>query len=182
MACLCEGSCPCCFFGEVENHKCNRCKREFCNVCHGIKSGNSHHNVLACDCATKNTQSGAQLDKREFQEILWLVEKKWHPDFLRFIETREASNEFLDYLDSNPDAQRAVGLVMTAQARAFEYIGKILKIHRLVNHYFREKDIQVWLDSPHPLLDNKTPQSLMNDGHADAVLGLLESVRDGTPL
>ena len=49
-ACSCEGSCPCCFTGEVENHKCNNCKREFCNVCHGIKSGNSHHNVLACNC------------------------------------------------------------------------------------------------------------------------------------
>lgn len=51
MACSCEGSCPCCFVGEVENHKCNHCKREFCNVCHGIKSGNSHHNVLACNCS-----------------------------------------------------------------------------------------------------------------------------------
>ena len=119
---------------------------------------------------------------KEFQEILWLIEKKWYSDFLKFIETGEASEEFLDYLDSTHDAQRAVGLVMTAQARALEYIGKILKVHRLVNHYFRGKDIQRWLNSSHPLLDNKTPQSLMNDGKADAVLVLLESVRDGTPL
>ncbi len=122
------------------------------------------------------------MDKKELQEILWLIEKKWQPDFLKFVETGEASEGFLDYLDSNSDAQRAVGLVMTAQARALEYIGKILKIHRLVNHYFRGKDIQTWLNSPHPLLDNKTPQSLMNDSHADAVLVLLESVRNGTPL
>jgi len=122
------------------------------------------------------------MDKKELQEILWLVEKKWQLDFLKFVETGEASEGFLDYLDSNSDAQRAVGLVMTAQARALEYIGKILKIHRLVNHYFRGKDIQTWLNSPHPLLDDKTPQSLINDGHADAVLILLESVRDGIPL
>ena len=122
------------------------------------------------------------MDKKELQEIIWLVKQKWHPDFLKFVETGEAKEEFLNYLDSNPDAQRAVGLVMTAQARAFEYIGKILKVHRLVNHYFRGKDIQAWLNSPHPLLENKTPQSLMNDGHVDAVMVILESVRDGTPL
>ncbi|MBI2062409.1 MAG: DUF2384 domain-containing protein [Candidatus Yanofskybacteria bacterium] len=122
------------------------------------------------------------MDKKELQDVLWLVEQKWHPDFLKFIETGEASNEFLNCLDSNSDAQRAVELVMTAQARALEYIGKVLKVHRLVSHYFRGTDIQTWLNSPHPLLDNKTPQSLMNDGCADAVLVLLESVRDGTPL
>ena len=122
------------------------------------------------------------MNKKELQEILWLIEKKWHSDFLKFIETGEASEEFLNYLDSNSDAQRAVGLIMTAQARAFEYIGKVLKVHRLVNHYFRGKDIQKWLNSPHPSLEDKTPQSLMNDGKAGAVLVLLESVRDGTPL
>ena len=122
------------------------------------------------------------MDKRELDETLWLVKQKWHSDFLKFIETGEASEEFLDYLDSNSDAQRAVGLVMTAQVRTFEYIGKVLKVHRLVNHYFKGKDIQVWLNSPHPSLDNRTPQSLMSDGQADAVLVLLESVRDGTPL
>lgn len=47
----CEDSCPYCFVGEVENHKCSNCGREFCNVCHGIKLGNSYHNVLACNCS-----------------------------------------------------------------------------------------------------------------------------------
>ena len=50
MACLCEGSCPCCFVGEVKNHKCSGCKREFCDKCHGIKSGGPHHNTLNCSC------------------------------------------------------------------------------------------------------------------------------------
>lgn len=122
------------------------------------------------------------ISKKELREILWLVEQKWHPDFLKFIETGEAGNEFLDYLDSNSDAQRAVGLVFTDQVRAFEYVGKILKIHRLVNHYFRGEDIQKWLNSPHPFLDDKAPQSLMNEGKADTVLVLLENVRDGIPL
>lgn len=124
----------------------------------------------------------AIMDKKELQEILWLIEQKWHSDFLKFVETGEGSNEFFDYLDSNSDAQRAVGLAFTAQARAFEYVAKLLKINRLVNHYFRGNDVQKWLNSPHPMLDNKTPQSVMDDGHADAVLVLLESVRDGIPL
>lgn len=122
------------------------------------------------------------MDKKELQEILWLIEQKWHSDLLKFIETGEASDEFLDYMDSNPDAQRAVGLVISAQIRAFEYVGKTLKIYRLVNHYFRGKDVQKWLNFPHPMLNDKIPQSLMNEGQADAVLTLLESVRDGIPL
>lgn len=122
------------------------------------------------------------MDKKELQEILWLIEQKWHSDFLKFIETGEASDDFFDSLDSNTDAQIAVGLVFTAQARALEYVAKLLKINRLANHYFRGNDIQKWLNSPHPMLDNRTPQSLMNDGKADAVLQLLESVRDGLPL
>lgn len=122
------------------------------------------------------------MDKKELQEIFWLIEQKWRSDFLKFIETGEASNNFFDYLDSSPDAQRAIGLVFTAQARALEYVAKLLKINRLANHYFRGDDIQKWLNSSHPMLDNRTPQSLMNEGKADAVLMLLESVRDGTPL
>lgn len=122
------------------------------------------------------------MDKKELQEILWLIEQKWHSDFMKFTETGEASNEFLDYLDSNPDAQRAIGLVISAQIRAFEYVGKMLKVYRLVNHYFRGKDVQKWLNFPHPMLNDKTPQSLINNGQADAVLQLLESVRDGLPL
>lgn len=122
------------------------------------------------------------MNKKELQEILWLIEQKWQSDFLKFVETGEGSNELFDYLDSNSDAQRAVGLAFTTQAKAFEYVAKLLKIDRLVNHYFRGNDIQKWLNSPHPTLGNRTPQFLMNDGHADAVLVLLESVRDGIPL
>lgn len=73
-------------------------------------------------------------------------------------------------------------LVFIAQARALEYVAKLLKINRLVSHYFRGDDIQKWLNSSHSMLDNRTPQSLMNEGKADAVLMLLESVRDGIPL
>jgi len=32
--CGCEGSCPVCRLGEVENHRCDRCGSRFCSQCH----------------------------------------------------------------------------------------------------------------------------------------------------
>ena len=51
--CGCEGSCPACRSGEVENHKCNRCGREFCSNCHGIKSGAPSASILSCSCTVE---------------------------------------------------------------------------------------------------------------------------------
>lgn len=48
--CSCDGSCPVCRIGEVENHKCNRCRFEFCPVCHGTMSEYKAENVLPCRC------------------------------------------------------------------------------------------------------------------------------------
>ena len=50
MICFCEGSCPACIVGEVEDHRCNLCQREYCPTCHGIKSGDPSKNVLPCVC------------------------------------------------------------------------------------------------------------------------------------
>ena len=33
--CGCEGSCPVCRVGEVDNHECDRCGTKFCATCHG---------------------------------------------------------------------------------------------------------------------------------------------------
>ncbi|KKU49866.1 MAG: hypothetical protein UX71_C0005G0079 [Parcubacteria group bacterium GW2011_GWA1_47_10] len=48
--CGCEGSCPSCILGEVEDHECNRCKRIFCPHCHGIKMGAPSKKVKYCSC------------------------------------------------------------------------------------------------------------------------------------
>lgn len=37
--CGCEGSCPICRLGEVDDHWCPRCETEFCPQCHGRKKG-----------------------------------------------------------------------------------------------------------------------------------------------
>jgi len=54
------------------------------------------------------------------EEILKDVDPRWQKDFLTFIDTGEGSNEFLDYLDHNPQGQKAVDLAFSAQAKAFE--------------------------------------------------------------
>ncbi|MES2088050.1 MAG: hypothetical protein V4467_03600 [Patescibacteria group bacterium] len=48
--CGCEGSCPVCFEGEVSDHHCNRCGRDFCPTCHGIKRGPPSEDILKCAC------------------------------------------------------------------------------------------------------------------------------------
>ena len=48
--CGCEGSCPVCRTGEVDDHKCNRCGAEFCSKCHGIANDVKSENVLPCKC------------------------------------------------------------------------------------------------------------------------------------
>ena len=54
--CGCEGSCPICRFGEVDNHKCDKCGTEFCPVCHGTLKKLLKYlpqNVIECKCETK---------------------------------------------------------------------------------------------------------------------------------
>jgi len=51
--CGCEGSCPICRLGEVDNHKCNNCETEFCPVCHGTLKELPRwlpRNVIECEC------------------------------------------------------------------------------------------------------------------------------------
>lgn len=48
--CHCEGTCPACRKGEVEDHKCDRCNREFCPDCHGVLTGEPNENVDPCSC------------------------------------------------------------------------------------------------------------------------------------
>lgn len=49
-----------------------------------------------------------------------LIEPKWRAAFARFVETGEAEEEFLDYLNSNPEAQAAVERAFSKQAAALE--------------------------------------------------------------
>jgi uncharacterized protein (DUF2384 family) len=44
-----------------------------------------------------------------------------------------------------------------------------------------EKEARVWLNNPHPDLDNQTPLQVILEGNADAVITLLENAISGIP-
>jgi len=58
--CGCEGSCPVCRLGEVDDHKCNYCEVEFCLECHGIINEVKSENVLPCKCKKGDTTIDSQ--------------------------------------------------------------------------------------------------------------------------
>ncbi len=63
----------------------------------------------------------------KLDNLLSLVDQRWHEAFLRFVETGEAQKEFLSYLDKDARAQKAVDEAFTAQAAAFENLARELR-------------------------------------------------------
>ena len=61
------------------------------------------------------------------QEWLDLVHPEWRLEFETFVETGEASEEFLAYLDRDPACQKAVEAAFTQQAAAFEELSRTLR-------------------------------------------------------
>ena len=61
-----------------------------------------------------------------YREALRLIEPKYKTGFRKFIQTGEAGQEMLDYLDNDPNAQKAVDIILQVQARAFEDLGRRL--------------------------------------------------------
>lgn len=61
------------------------------------------------------------------EHLLHSLDPTWHSAFLHFVETGEASPEFLAYLDHDESCQRAVDAAFGAQAEAFENFSIALK-------------------------------------------------------
>lgn len=53
-------------------------------------------------------------------EYLRNVKPEWQAAFVRFVETGEAEEDFLNYLNSDEGAQQAVEAAFSAQAEAFQ--------------------------------------------------------------
>lgn len=62
-----------------------------------------------------------------FEDALQKIDPARQKQFLHFIETGEAEDEFLTYLDSNSQAQQAVEMTFNAQAQAFQGLAAELK-------------------------------------------------------
>jgi hypothetical protein len=61
------------------------------------------------------------------EEIVSNIDPRWQKEFLEFVNTGEGSDEFLAYLDNDPQGQQAVELAFTAQAKAFEGLAEEFK-------------------------------------------------------
>jgi len=48
------------------------------------------------------------------------IDERWHPELLRFIDTGDASEEFLNFLDSDAECQRVVELALVIVGKDFE--------------------------------------------------------------
>ena len=58
------------------------------------------------------------------------------------------------------------------------------RIREILTDFIGENNVQAWLDAPHPDLNNRSPQSVMDeygDAGADAVLDMLEAALGGQP-
>lgn len=54
------------------------------------------------------------------------------------------------------------------------------KIYKILERLFgSEKYAEVWLNTPHPDLGDKTPRFCINEGSAETILEMLESALEG---
>jgi len=63
---------------------------------------------------------------KDTDALLAFIKPEWHQQFLRFVETGEADDGFLSYLDEDQNCQRAVESAFNAQAAAFENFARAL--------------------------------------------------------
>ena len=59
--------------------------------------------------------------------LLKFVEPRWHKAFMNFIETGEAEEEFLAYINTNERCRQAVEMAFDTQASAFKNFAMLLK-------------------------------------------------------
>ena len=59
-------------------------------------------------------------------DALALVDPKWARDFVSFVETGEASDEFIAFLDTSKECQRAVDMVLEQES------GKVARVAQLL--------------------------------------------------
>jgi hypothetical protein len=55
-----------------------------------------------------------------FSDLLPQIDAKWHAAFVRFVETGDASDGFLNYLDSDPRCQKVMERLLAAHVRALK--------------------------------------------------------------
>src|SRR3989338_5799362 len=58
---------------------------------------------------------------------------------------------------------------------------KVARVRAILALVIGEENVDQWLNSPHPDLGNRTPQSVINEGLVGAVVTILENALSGIP-
>jgi len=97
-------------------------------------------------------------------DALALVDAKWARDFVSFVETGEASDEFIAFLDTSKECQRAVDMVLEQES------GKVARVAQLL----REPAARSQAVSPasRPLATVTAPESALIAEALGAALAL----------
>lgn len=53
-------------------------------------------------------------------------------------------------------------------------------VAKQLGEFYAPEDAHLWLSSPHELLGGRRPVDLITEGDTDAVLALIDQLRDGT--
>lgn len=63
----------------------------------------------------------------KLENLINQIAPAWRSEFVQFIHTGDASDDFLQYLDSDPASQQAVEQAFVAQSEAFQRFAKLLQ-------------------------------------------------------
>jgi hypothetical protein len=63
----------------------------------------------------------------KLDDLLRDVDKRWHQAFIQFVQTGEAPEDFLAYLNKDPKGQSAVERAFTAQVEALQGLAEVIK-------------------------------------------------------
>lgn len=63
----------------------------------------------------------------KIESLLGSIAANWQKDFINFVQTGDASADFLNYLDGDLQAQTAVEMAFTEQAQALEGLAQLVK-------------------------------------------------------
>lgn len=58
---------------------------------------------------------------------LGLIDPRWARDFVSFVETGEASDEFIAFLDASKECQHAVDMVLEQESARVARVAKLLR-------------------------------------------------------
>ena len=64
--------------------------------------------------------------RMHLSDALALVDPKWARDFVSFVQTGDASDEFIAFLDTSKECQRAVDMVLEQES------GKVARVAQLL--------------------------------------------------